>query len=122
MKLIPRATEKAYTEESKHVYVFFAPKTASKQAIAAAVAQEFHVTVKDVRTLTRKGKKTRFNRGKHAYPGIAFREDHKLAYVTVGENDKIPVFQDDKDAKATKKTAKNDTKDSAEQKSEKGAK
>lgn len=113
--IIPRATEKAYAEEAKHTYVFFVPKTASKQEIAKAIAEAFKVTVLDVRTTIRKGKATRFSRGKHAYPGITYRQDHKVAYITVKDGDKIPVFEeaktedkkaDAKEAKAEKKAAK----------------
>jgi large subunit ribosomal protein L23 len=94
MELQPRITEKSYSEEAKHTYVFRVPAGASKQAIAQAVAEAFKVTVTDVRTLVRKGKKTRFSKGKHAYPGTTFRQDKHLAYVTVKEGDKIPVFED----------------------------
>ena len=110
--IIPRATEKAYTAQTQNTYIFFVPKSASKQAIAKAIAEAFKVTVIDVRTAIRKGKPTRFSRGKHAYPGTTFRQDHKVAYITVKEGDKIPVFEEvkaeepKKDAKAEKKEAK----------------
>ena len=119
--IVPRATEKAYTEEAKHTYVFFVPKQASKQEIAKAIAEAFKVTVLDVRTTIRKGKATRFSRGKHAYPGITYRADHKVAYVTVKDGDKIPVFEENKaeDKKSDAKTAKSDEK--AEKKATKKA-
>lgn len=110
--ITPRATEKAYVAQSQRTYIFFVPKAATKQAIAKAIAEEFKVTVTDVRTANRKGKATRFSRGKHAYPGITYRQDHKVAYITVKEGDKIPVFEevktDDKkaDVKADKKAEK----------------
>lgn len=113
--ITPRATEKAYNAQTQNTYIFFVPRAASKQQIAAAIAEAFKVTVLDVRTANRKGKATRFSRGKHAYPGITYRQDHKVAYITVKEGDKIPVFEDDKanakdakDAKpkATKETSK----------------
>ena len=77
--------------------------------ILAAIAEAYKVTVLDVRTANRKGKATRFSRGKHAYPGITYRQDHKVAYITVKEGDKIPVFEDtkteaDKSEKSTKTT------------------
>ena len=111
MLVIPRATEKTYAEQTKHTYVFIVPIDASKQAVAEAVAEQFKVTVKGVRILTRKGKKTRFSRGKHAYPGTTYRQDKKLAYVTVGENDKIRVFDEEQteepaDTKKDKKAKK----------------
>lgn len=110
--ITPRATEKAYVAQSQRTYIFFVPKAATKQAIAKATTEEFKVTVTDVRTANRKGKATRFSRGKHAYPGITYRQDHKVAYITVKEGDKIPVFEevktDDKkaDVKADKKAEK----------------
>lgn len=107
--ITPRATEKAYNAQTQHTYIFFVPRAASKQQIAAAIAEAFKVTVLDVRTANRKGKATRFSRGKHAYPGITYRQDHKVAYITVKEGDKIPVFEDDKvnakDAKDAKSEA-----------------
>ena len=111
MLLIPRATEKAYTEQTKRTYIFVVDRLASKQLIASEVAKEFNVTVEDVRTLVRKGKPTRFSRGKHAYPGTTHRQDKKYAYVTLKEGDKIPIFEEDEepvveDEKEAKKAAK----------------
>lgn len=108
---IPRATEKAYNAQTQNKYIFYVPKNASKQAIAKAIAETFKVTVVDVQVLSRKGKATRFSRGKHAYPGITFRQDHKVAYITVKAGDKIPVFEeakstDEKADKADKKATK----------------
>lgn len=95
--IVPRATEKAYVAETQNTYIFFVPKAASKQAIAKAIAEAFKVTVIDVRTSIRKGKPTRFSRGKHAYPGTTFRQDYKVAYITVKKGDKIPVFEETKE-------------------------
>lgn len=119
--ITPRATEKAYVAQSQRTYIFFVPKAATKQAIAKAIAEEFKVTVTDVRTANRKGKATRFSRGKHAYPGITYRQDHKVAYITIKEGDKIPVFEEVKtdDKKAEKSDKKADTK--ADKKAEKEA-
>lgn len=106
---LPRATEKAYFEQAKRTYIFVAPLEASKQEIAKGVSKEYNVTVEDVRVLTRKGKKTRFSRGKHAYPGTTYRRDHKFAYVTLKEGDKIRVFNEEaaeEPAKDDKKAAK----------------
>lgn len=126
VQYIPRATEKAYVAQTKNQYIFFVPKTASKQEVAKQIAEAFKVTVTDVRIANRKGKATRFSRGKHAYPGITYREDRKVAYITVKEGDKIPVFEevkedkkaddkaekkaDKKEAKTEKKVAKKTTK------------
>ena len=120
IQYIPRATEKAYNASTKNVYIFFVPLKASKQEIAKQISAAFKVTVIDVRTAVRKGKPTRFSRGKHAYPGITNRQDKKVAYITVKEGDKIPVFEEVKDAKEDKKEAKKAEK--ADKKAEKKAK
>ena len=113
---LPRATEKAYFEQTKRTYIFVAPLKASKMEIKAGVAKDYNVTVEDVRVLTRKGKKTRFSRGKHAYPGTTFRQDHKFAYVTLKEGDKIAVFEEEETSKPAEKADKK-----AEKKAEKKA-
>ncbi len=120
VQYIPRATEKAYVEQTKNTYVFYVPMKASKQEIAKQISAAFKVTVIDVRTAVRKGKPTRFSRGKHAYPGTTNRQDKKVAYITVKEGDKIPVFEEVKDAKEDKKEAKKAEK--ADKKAEKKAK
>ena len=114
--LEPRATEKSYLEQTNRTYIFPVKRTASKQEIAKMVEKEFNVTVTDVRTLIRNGKKTKFSKGKHAYPGITHRQDKKYAYVTLKKGDFIKVFdtpEEDtktsaKEAKADKKAAKAD--------------
>ena len=113
--LEPRATEKSYLEQTNRIYVFPVKKSMSKQAIRQLVEKEFNVTVTDVRTLTRKGKATRYSKGKHAYPGTTHRQDKKYAYVRLKKGDSIKVFDDEpeenkktsaKDAKEAKKEAK----------------
>ena len=118
--LEPRATEKTYLEQTKRTYVFPVDKGASKQEIAKLVEEEFSVTVTDVRTLIRNGKKTKFSKGKHAYPGITFRRDKKFAYVTLKDGDSIKVFEEPEENKASAKEAKADKK--ADKKAEKEAK
>lgn len=109
--IAPRATEKAYVAQTQNTYIFYVDNNMSKQAIARAIAEEFKVTVLDVRTLKRKGKATRFSRGKHAYPGTTYRADQKVAYATLKDGDKIPVFE------STKEEAPKDKKaDKAEEK------
>lgn len=102
--LQPRATEKTYLEQQKRTYAFFVTEESSKQAIKARVEKDYNVKVTDVRVLTRKGHKCRFSKGKHAYPGTAFRADRKLAYVTLAEGNSIKVFETPEDQKETKKT------------------
>ncbi|MBQ9180521.1 50S ribosomal protein L23 [Candidatus Saccharibacteria bacterium] len=125
--LEPCATEKTYLEQTKRTYVFPVERTTSKQEVARLVEKEFGVTVTSVRTLIRNGKKTKFSKGKHAYPGITHRQDKKYAYVTLKEGDSIKVFEEPednntsaKDAKADKKAEKEAAK--ADKKAEKAAK
>ncbi len=117
----PRATEKTYLEQAKRTYVFPVKCSTSKQEVAAMVEKEFNVKVVDVRTLIRNGKKTKFSKGKHAYPGITHRQDKKFAYVTLAEGDSIKVFADpEEDKKADKKADKTSAKEA--KKAEKEAK
>jgi len=110
----PRATEKTYLEQAKRTYVFAVKKSDTKESVAKLVEKEFGVTVTDVRILNRKGKTTKFSKGKHAYPGITHRQDKKFAYVTLKDGDKIKVFEEPEDnkevsakeAKAAEKEAK----------------
>ena len=97
--LEPRATEKTYREQAKRTYAFVMKKSDTKQAIAKMVEKEFNVTVTDVRVLTRKGKQTKFSKGKHAYPGTTYRQDKKIAYVTLKDGDKIKVFEEPEEEK-----------------------
>jgi ribosomal protein L23 len=87
--------------------VFPIKLSTSKQEVIKMVEKEFNVTVTDVRTLIRNGKKTKFSKGKHAYPGITHRQDKKFAYVTLKEGDSIKVFEEpEKEEKKTVKPAK----------------
>ena len=110
--LEPRATEKSYLEQTNRIYVFPVKRTMGKHEIAKMVEKEFNVTVTDVRTLVRKGKKTKFSRGKHAYPGTTYRQDKKYAYVRLKKGDSIKVFEDNDSEESNKKapSAKDATK------------
>lgn len=88
----PRATEKAYGLSQQNIYVFNVPTTANKQEIAAAVAEQFDVTVTNIKTVVQSGKAVRFSRGKNRYPGSTNRKDSKKAYVTLKQGDSIQVF------------------------------
>lgn len=122
VQYIPRATEKAYAASTKNTYVFYVPMKASKQEIAKQISEAFKVTVVNVTTAVRKGKSTRFSRGKHAYPGTTTKQDKKVAYITVKDGDKIPVFAEvksekpEKTEKAEKKTVKEEKTKKAEEK------
>ena len=104
--LEPRATEKTYLEQTKRTYVFPVKRTMGKQEIAKLVEEEFNVKVTDVRTLIRDGKKTKFSKGKHAYPGITHRQDKKYAYVTLKEGNSIKVFEEPEAKETSAKEAK----------------
>lgn len=103
-------TEKAYREEAKRAYMFVVPADASKQAIAKQVEEQYGVTVTAIRTVLRKGKATRFSRGHHAYPGTTYRQDKKIAYVTLKEGDKIKVFDEEPVEEEVKEDKKSDKK------------
>ena len=105
----PRATEKTYFEQTKRTYVFPVKRNTSKQEVLKMVEKEFNVKVTDVRTLIRNGKKTKFSRGKHAYPGTTTRADKRIAYVTLKEGDKIKIF-DEEVVEETKEDKKADKK------------
>ena len=110
--LEPRATEKSYLEQTNRIYVFPVKKSMGKQEIARMVEKEFNVTVTDVRTLIRNGKKAKYSKGKHAYPGITHCQDKKFAYVRLKQGDSIKVFDEPenetsaKEAKKAEKEAK----------------
>lgn len=108
----PRATEKSYLEQTNRIYVFPVKKSMGKQEIAKMVEKEFNVTVTDVRTLIRNGKKTKYSKGKHAYPGITHRQDKKFAYVRLKKGDSIKVFDEpESETEKEKKTSAKEAKD-----------
>lgn len=89
----PITTEKAYgLAAGMNTYVFNVPLSANKQQIIRAVEEEYQVRVTSVKTVVQKGKSVRFSRGKNRYPGTTTRQDSKKAYVTLAENNTIPVF------------------------------
>lgn len=112
--LEPRATEKSYLEQTNRIYVFPVKRTMGKQEIAKMVEKEFNVTVTDVRTLIRNGKKTKYSKGKHAYPGITTRPDKKFAYVRLKKGDSIKVFDEPEETKTSAKEAKAEKKAKAD--------
>ncbi len=118
--LEPRATEKTYNEQTKRIYVFPVKRGMSKQQIAKQVEDEFNVKVEEVKTLIRKGKKTRFSRGKHAFPGITHRQDKKFAYVKLKEGNSIRVFDEQPEVKTNETSAK-EAKDAKADKADKNA-
>ncbi len=91
--ITPRATEKAYGQSARNIYVFNVPLTANKQQIADAVTEQYSVTVQNVATAVQAGKAVRFSRGKNRYPGTTKRKDSKKAYVTLAEGSSIQIFE-----------------------------
>jgi large subunit ribosomal protein L23 len=104
MVLKPRMSEKAYgMSQERNTYVFVVPDTANKVTVAAAIADEYSVTVEQVNISILKGKvKRSYRRGGRPIKGRT--TDVKKAYVRVKEGDIIPVFaaMEEEDAKAEK--------------------
>lgn len=94
LTLIPRVSEKSYALAGNGTYVFNVPLDANKQQIASAVAEQYGVTVSDVRCVILKGKAVRAYRGKRQNPGRAHRTDQKKAYVTLSEGS-IELFKEE---------------------------
>ena len=87
ISVIPRPTEKAYTQiTDKNTYLFDVP---------------LEVKVAGIKTLVQQGKAVRFTRGKNRYPGTTKRKDSKKAYVKLAEGSSIQVF--DQPAESEKK-------------------
>lgn len=99
----PRATEKAYAQSQKNVYVFNIPLDASKRDVAETVEAQYDVKVVNVTTAVQNGKAVRFSRGKNRYPGTTTRKNTKKAYVTLAEGNSIQVFAEPEAAKEEKK-------------------
>ena len=94
MLIRPIQTEKAYRKQAERGYMFIVPASANKQTVAAQVASQYNVTVESVRIVLRKGKATKFSRGRHAYPGTTYRQDKKIAFVTLKDGDSIKIFEE----------------------------
>jgi ribosomal protein L23 len=93
MTLKPRISEKAYAQsEQANVYIFDVPVSANKHDIAKAVAAQYEVKVEGVRIAGVPGKsqKTYRDRGRKSIQGQ--RSNIRKAYVTLSENDKLPIF------------------------------
>ncbi len=107
MTLKPRMSEKAYAlSTARNTYVFVVPDTANKVTIAAAVSEQFKVTVEEVNISILKGKKKRsYRRG--GRPIVGRTSDIKKAYVRLKEGDAIPIFAavEEEEAKAEKTAA-----------------
>ncbi len=98
----PRATEKAYAQSQKNVYVFNVPLDATKRDVAETVEAQYDVQVVNVTTAVQSGKAVRFARGKNRYPGTTNRKDSKKAYVTLAEGNSIQIFAEPEAAEEKK--------------------
>ena len=99
----PRATEKAYAQSQKNVYVFNVPLDSTKRDIAETAEAQYDVKVVNVTTAVQTGKAVRFSRGKNRYPGTTKRKDTKKAYVTLAEGNSIQIFAEPEAASEEKK-------------------
>lgn len=83
----PLVTEKStHQQTTRNVYTFMVHKAANKPQIKQAVEKLYSVKVRDVRTLTRKGKprRSRFK--------LTTSSDWKRAVVVLEENSRIELF------------------------------
>ena len=87
MLLRPVITERSMTETGSGRYTFEVAKDATKQEIAAAVAEAFKVDVVDVNTMTVRGKERRLGRR------IGRRPDWKKAIVTLKAGQRLDLFE-----------------------------
>lgn len=123
MALKPRVSEKAYAQSlANNTYLFNVPMDANKLTVAKAVAEQFSVTVEDVRVVVMKGKtKQSYRKGRRPVSGR--RADVKKVYVTLKDGDKINIFgEEEKDKKKTDKATKADKTDSPKRETKSDAK
>jgi large subunit ribosomal protein L23 len=83
----PLVTEKStHQQQTRNAYAFQVNKGANKQQIKRAVEKLYEVKVRDVRTMTRKGKprRSRFQ--------MTTTSDWKRAIVILDENSRIELF------------------------------
>ena len=83
----PLITEKStHQQNTRNAYAFQVNPDANKQQIKHAVEKIYEVKVRDVRTMTRKGKPRRTR------SGYAKTSDWKRAVVVLDENSRIELF------------------------------
>ncbi len=85
----PVVSEKSYGLLDEGVYTFVVHPSANKTEIRQAVESIFDVTVLNVNTLNRKGKRKR-NRRQATFGS---RPDTKRAIVTLAADDRIDLFE-----------------------------
>jgi len=86
--IAPVVSEKSYDLIEQGVYTFKVSPKASKPEIRDAVEKIFGVSVTNVNTLNRKGKRRRNRRD----GTFGKRPDHKRALVKLAEGDSIELF------------------------------
>jgi len=84
--LSPVISEKSYGLLDENKYTFIVRPDANKTQIKIAVEQVFNVTVLDVNTLNRQGKRKRTRQG------FGRRKDTKRAIVSLAPGDRIEIF------------------------------
>jgi large subunit ribosomal protein L23 len=84
--LRPVISEKSYGLLDENKYTFIVRPDANKTQIKIAVEQVFNVTVLDVNTLNRQGKR------KRTRTGFGKRKDTKRAIVSLAPGDRIEIF------------------------------
>ena len=84
--LRPVISEKSYGLLDENKYTFIVRPDANKTQIKIAVEQVFNVTVLDVNTLNRQGKR------KRTRTGFGKRKDTKRAIVCLAPGDRIEIF------------------------------
>ncbi len=84
----PVVSEKSYAAFDENVYTFLVAPDANKIEIKQAIESIFGVTVTNVNTLNRKGKRKR-NRRTGTYGS---RANTKRAIVSLAEGDRIEIF------------------------------
>jgi large subunit ribosomal protein L23 len=116
--LKPRLSEKAYaTAQATNTFVIDVPTELNKHEVAAAVEKQFEVSVKSVRTVSRKGKVKRVmnTSGKRQSNRKGTQADLKKAYITLSAGSHLPFFEAEEAeakeaAKAEEKAKKADKK------------
>ena len=84
--LAPVISEKSYGLLDENKYTFVVRPDANKTQIKIAVEQVFNVTVIDVNTLNRQGKR------KRTRSGFGRRRNTKRAIVSLAPGDRIEIF------------------------------
>jgi large subunit ribosomal protein L23 len=84
--LAPVISEKSYGLLDENKYTVLVRPDANKTQIKIAVEQVFNVTVLDVNTLNRQGKR------KRTRSGFGRRKDTKRAIVSLAPGDRIEIF------------------------------